>query len=250
MNNHLHTLIDELAKGKVHVLQQLSGLKSAADSIKTFPLLARNAVCFYAELESVPEIHVSPELVRLPYPSIWVEFGSPDRVELIGLFCLQYNNQIMVLSFGRSSLGWTYSGMYMVYEKSGESFVETNQGMDFDDFPLFRTAITVLCQYLGALNCCNVKRKEHSPDVALQKARAKRGKQPLFSTWSLEIDLERDSQERNDLGGSHSSPRVHLRRGHIKKSRKGNWWWVNAHMVGNKSLGMIHKDYKTCEVSQ
>jgi hypothetical protein len=43
-------------------------------------------------------------------------------------------------------------------------------------------------------------------------------------------------------GGTHASPRVHLRRGHIRRL-PGKNIWVNATIVGNSDLGVVIKDY-------
>lgn len=104
--------------------------------------------------------------------------------------------------------------------------------------------ICILLRFLTALNCCNVRRTEHKPDTALQKARAKRGKQPLFSYWTLDIDLDHAQTDRESMGGTHASPRLHLRRGHARQYAEGKYCWVQPHVVGNKKLGMVHKDYR------
>lgn len=95
--------------------------------------------------------------------------------------------------------------------------------------------------FLSALHCSNVRRQEHAPDVKLQKARARRGKAPLFSYWTLQLDGKSDRGA--DHGGTHASPRVHLRRGHPRQYAPGKWTWVQAHAVGNRAAGIVHKDY-------
>ena len=99
-----------------------------------------------------------------------------------------------------------------------------------------------VCLFLSALNCTNVSRTQHSPSERLQKARARRGKKPLFSFWTLEVAIPRDTTDEGDGSGTHSSPRVHLRRGHIKHRKTGYFWW-QPHAVGNKKHGMVMKDY-------
>jgi hypothetical protein len=104
-------------------------------------------------------------------------------------------------------------------------------------------AVVSVTRFLSALNCININRIEHKPSEKLQKARAKRGKQPLFSYWTLEIDLPKSRAAGEDYGGTHASPRVHLRRGHPRKYAPGKYCWVQPHVVGNKAAGMVHKDY-------
>lgn len=106
-----------------------------------------------------------------------------------------------------------------------------------------RHLIEAFYAYLIALNCCNIKRTEHKPEPSKQSVRRALGRQPLFSTWTLEIDLQRTESEMPGQGGTHASPRLHLRRGHARQHKPGLWCWVQPHVVGDKSLGMIHKDY-------
>ena len=93
------------------------------------------------------------------------------------------------------------------------------------------------------MNCSNIIKVEHNPDEKLQKARIKRGKKPLFSYWTLQLSIPNEREEGASLGGTHASPRVHLRRGHARQYAPGKYTWVQPCAVGNKSLGVIHKDY-------
>jgi hypothetical protein len=95
--------------------------------------------------------------------------------------------------------------------------------------------------FMICLNCSNIKRLEHKPDHALQKSRAKKGKLPLFSYWTLHLDGRSESGE--SLGGTHASPRVHIRRGHPREYTPGKFTWVQPAVVGNPRMGMVHKDY-------
>ncbi len=46
-----------------------------------------------------------------------------------------------------------------------------------------------------------------------------------------------------NFGGTHASPRLHLRRGHPRQYAPGKYCWVQPCVVGNKAAGMVHKDY-------
>lgn len=100
--------------------------------------------------------------------------------------------------------------------------------------------IMAVIQMVAALACRNVTQRVCSPDAALQKKRAKNGRLPLYSYRILEIDEGRAAS--GEMHGTHSSPRVHLRRGHIRRLPDRNVW-VNACVVGNKAMGMVAKDY-------
>lgn len=100
-------------------------------------------------------------------------------------------------------------------------------------------AVRVVLSLLAALSCKNVKECEIAPDARLQQKRLRNGKAPLYTYKTLVIG-EKGQVAR--IGGSHSSPRVHLRRGHIRRLPDKNVW-VNACVVGDKSKGIVHKDY-------
>lgn len=96
----------------------------------------------------------------------------------------------------------------------------------------------------AVMACSNVRTRDHKPDAALNKKRAKAGKVPLVSYKTLEIVVPNTRYEGGGSGGgTHASPRVHLRRGHIRKIADGRTVWVQACVVGSKH-GMVLKDYK------
>lgn len=100
-------------------------------------------------------------------------------------------------------------------------------------------AIVEMC---NVLECTNVTTSLLPVPERLNRKRAARGKPPFFSYYVLEI--RGDEQTRTpDAGGTHASPRLHYRRGHVRRLRSGRKTWVRPAMVGDKSRGMIVKDY-------
>ena len=97
-------------------------------------------------------------------------------------------------------------------------------------------------ELIEALSCSNVKAQLLEPvDVLKQARRAKDGKLPIYETKILTISGSVGSGEH--LGGTHSGPRQHLRRGHIRRLPTGNFW-VNSHLVGDPMKGRIEKSYQ------
>ena len=45
-------------------------------------------------------------------------------------------------------------------------------------------------------------------------------------------------------GGTHASPRLHDRRGHLRRLRNGKNVWVKPHKVGRAELGSVFHDYQ------
>ena len=82
------------------------------------------------------------------------------------------------------------------------------------------------------------------PPEKLNKSRIKKGKTPFFSYKVLTINSQKGNAPSNSNSkGSHSSPRIHLRRGHIRKL-ESKTVWVNACVVGDKKKGAVNKDYQ------
>ena len=72
--------------------------------------------------------------------------------------------------------------------------------------------------------------------------RIKKGKKPIYE-WKL-IDIKPKSS-RVCLGGTHSSPRQHQRRGHWRLIKKtGNKVWVKSCTVGSAENGVINHVYR------
>lgn len=55
---------------------------------------------------------------------------------------------------------------------------------------------------------------------------------------------EREWHEGPPLGGSHASPRTHLRRGHIRQHPTAGRIWVNSCVVNPTAIGTVNKDYR------
>jgi len=69
-----------------------------------------------------------------------------------------------------------------------------------------------------------------------------KGRIPLYE-WRT-IDIKPSKLKQDSQGGTHASPRLHDRRGHIRKLPNGNTCWVKACRVGNANKGTIFHDYK------
>lgn len=104
------------------------------------------------------------------------------------------------------------------------------------------SAVLELCE---ALSCSNVHHhvvEQINPTV--NERRIRDGKTPLYETRTLWIDVPgSDSGSSEHQGGTHRSPRQHLRRGHIRNLQSGKKVWVNATVVGSRDNGVINKAY-------
>lgn len=74
-----------------------------------------------------------------------------------------------------------------------------------------------------------------------QRLQAK-GKAPLFS-WHT-VNLKPPQPKQDYQGSTHASPRLHDRRGHLRRLANGKTCWVRACKVGDASKGVVFKDYE------
>ena len=101
-------------------------------------------------------------------------------------------------------------------------------------------AIVELC---NLLDCTNVETISLAPSAKLNRKRVAAGRPPLFEYRVLNLRSSGGSEHEN-MGTSHASPRLHYRRGHIRRLQNGRKTWVRPHMVGDASRGNVVKDYK------
>jgi hypothetical protein len=96
-----------------------------------------------------------------------------------------------------------------------------------------------VCQILANNH---VTTEDIEPDARESRIRRIKGKGPLYTYKTLVIGAPKKRQGVG--GGTHASPRSHLRRGFYRTSRKGVRHWVNATMVMGETPGFVHKDYQ------
>jgi hypothetical protein len=111
--------------------------------------------------------------------------------------------------------------------------------------------VSALLELSEALSCSNVHHKVIEPiNYTVNQRRIRDGKVPMYETRTLWIDVPEGSKDSGDWqGGTHRSPRQHLRRGHIRNLQTGKKVWVNAAVIGAKENGVIGKDYAIKELA-
>jgi hypothetical protein len=242
--NHLHEVVESKTR---------HGSESLSDDLvlggwEILHTGAQRAVCFdLGDLQGFVGMRFDEtNIARPPYADCWFEatFTPPNSTKphVVGLMLVtRQDGKIAGALAIRNSTGtWAIHSRMLIEDfcNAGTYKVAPAAGVDTDYAEGFFGTLQI---FLQALRCVNVERKRVTPPPKLQAARARRGKLPLFSYWTLEL---RPHAEAEQLGGTHSSPRLHLRRGHCREYALGKWCWVQPHVVGNKALGMVHKDYR------
>lgn len=245
MGCHLHDLIEAVQQNKILCLDPISD-EDFNEILRVFKVVAPQSICFdMGDIDEFPEIAPVYGLVKEPFADCWFElnFTHTDGTQIILGLLVVVRDKVQITSFRRKNKQWMIRGVIFVDSLSSTQNFEAFPAIEIvaNELKEHKLALTT---FLSALNCNNVKRIEHKPESKLQKARQKRGKQPLFSHWTLELSIPKSSQENANLNGTHESPRVHLRRGHPRQYAQGKWTWVQACVVG-KGKGIVTKDYFT-----
>ncbi len=107
----------------------------------------------------------------------------------------------------------------------------------------------VVASMCTLLECSNVVYATHPAPRKLNLKRRKRQREPFFEYKTLVIDPHKDRVITQGLvpHNLRRSPKLHLRRGHIRKLRSGSKTWVSQAMIGSKRRGMVLKDYEIRE---
>lgn len=213
---------------------------------------------------------------RLPYPNVALEWDVPDCESLAypgsgydfeqdsgydAVLCLASEEKVedrhvvvmylMCRAFSPEGKAWVPLNFGAVIYPEGAGvriFAQTNSGKTTGENSAVARAdvigeVSALVEFVAALACSNsIAADAPPPNPKLNAKRKKAGKTPFFSYKVLTIASQGSPTAGRPQGGSHGSPRVHLRRGHIRRLPERTVW-VNACVVGDKSKGFIHKDY-------
>lgn len=239
--NHLRELLESIESGVIEA-NAAFGRAELLECVREIRTEGCNAMCFFMGEEArMVGQSFDVRLFRLPFKTCWFEARCADG-SLFGVFARAAENGVRLIGWEKVSRGdWrlAWSASMNPAAEEGAASIVCRPG-DHASTLDSQGDIAFVAIFLSALNCSNVTRVQTAPNAKLQKARAKRGKLPLFSYWTLHLGCRSLGEP---MGGTHAGPRLHLRRGHPRQYQPGRFTWVEAHMVGNKAIGMVHKDY-------
>ncbi len=212
--------------------------------------------------------------VRLPFPKCVLEFGAVAnegaerpgiRCERRVVLCYEANGvcgcpvvSVLPISWSSSDERWVpapftveipmerrsdYSAAVVAIGEPGLKLFDR-----FGDDEAKKLALTdsslelqAVIEFSAAMSCTNVTTETLRPN---REARAARPASTLFDYHVLMIEPGREHATSEDRGGSHASPRTHLRRGHIRRLAWGPRVWVNSCVVNPTAIGTVNKDYR------
>lgn len=201
---------------------------------------------------SADEMQSQLQEVRLPYPLCYLEIPTVGAV-----LAREHENALLVhpfLTFG-GKVGTLPPEMMLLVDKRdgsicchGDDPALQAEWRDPKDQGVI-AVVSLICfaiRGLAVLNCSNVVCVENAPPSALNRKRMKSGRTPIYSYKTLHIKTNERKDPVQPIGsfGERHGPRLHLRRGHIRRLPSGSRTWVQSCMVGSMQEGMAMKEYR------
>jgi hypothetical protein len=250
---HLSEILDNYSHGNIQVASVMddeTGMKFKNVVLRRGP----TAICFdignTEGMVGLKEIH---SLIRLPYETCWFEgrlIDNQKKTTLFGFLSFEEIDdgvrKLVSIHFSRKLPDheeWIMRCSSFWYIKPNGMGQLDIGGHSDEKLAEWDTELhSILRTFLSVLNCSNVKQQQHLPPRAMRRHPGKG--HPLFSWWTLHLKLPNERTPSLPGGGHHASPRVHLRRGHIRRYQTGHYCWIQDMVVGKKELGIVHKDYR------
>ena len=220
------------------------------DEFNRLKLLINRSIKFEFDGKDTDGKEVEFSCFKLPYEYSYFECSTEQKA-VYGILLQQVNEDKILGSIIQDSVAGFFEPQlieFEVYCLEGGSLmlrcrntVETAEMYNENEA---KEAVTVcvgnVIRCCEIMNCSNVELVDNIPS-RLKQSRVKKGKTPLFEFKTLHIKSNNKKNIQKGYG-THKSPRVHLRRGHIRHLQSGITTWVQSCMVGSGD-GFVHKDY-------
>lgn len=174
--------------------------------------------------------------------------GNHERYEMMMLASGGDPEEGIVLDLSKGQPGkyTTFPPMVYLIEDGQIKYGPVDEG---DDLPrdVAEIMLATMSKWLESMDTgCESYRPEVKQTFTNRRKIAE-GKPPTYDWHTVIIQPAKPRFE--SQGGTHASPRLHDRRGHIRRLKSGKNVWVKAHKVGDASKGYVFHDYKIEEAS-
>lgn len=185
---------------------------------------------------------------RPPFPKCMVCYeGTSTNFQKMRMWMLvagQDPEEGIVLSVWRQPLGYVpVPSVSMFYIVNGD---EVGYGPIDENVKIDKEEAEMILGFVSAwYRSMATKKEAYVPVVAetfTNRRKIAQGKAPSYD-WST-VTIDSSITRSNSKGGTHASPRLHDRRGHLRRLKSGKNVWVRPCKVGDPSLGTIFHDYK------
>lgn len=169
--------------------------------------------------------------------------GSHERYEMMMLASGGDPEEGIVLDLSKGQPGkyTTFPPMVYLIEDGQIKYGPVDE---CDDLPrdVAEIMLATMSKWLESMDTgCESYRPEVKQTFTNRRKIAE-GKLPTYDWHTVIIQ---PAKQRSEIqGGTHASPRMHDRRGHIRRLKSGKNVWVKAHKVGDASKGYVFHDYK------
>ena len=241
-----------------------TGLRHLADTWNSRPVIldVQVAADYIATLGHVPFDVKSLPSIRPPWECALL--SCVDRIMPLSWLVWEVdNNEVRIAAFGHfnSYSRGTLANARVVLDETGRPqymMAEWQKRPEWASSDRWDYAGSLFTIPLEALAMCHVKWAEITDAVPLRRPggslslRPGKHKKPTYSYHTLKIDAVERFVNNVRTASKRTGSRVHLVRGHYKDFREkgvaGNpkargIYWTPAHIRGDKSQGMVAKDY-------
>ncbi len=183
--------------------------------------------------------------LQLPHPAVVFEVKdrSPERSALL-VYARQFEDRVEAAFVykDRRRRQWTDCLAHAVFAKPGWSEVTPNPRLGPNEASIYNEVATgIVWRALTILaHAGDAKTRKIKPALRRKFARAGvRG----WSWHQITIDPDRIRAARPSQGGTHASPRWHIRRGHWRRLADGRRIFIRQCQIGDPAKGGVIKDY-------
>lgn len=135
----------------------------------------------------------------------------------------------------------TIKGLAAVIQPTGSLYDDMYRGREEWAWADMSDEVMAVLELIEAMSCSNVTH-EAIPTPKQNKSSIKRGSLP-FDEYRVLVVKNARNKDCQTQGGTHGSPREHLRRGHIRILQTGKRIWINSCVVNAGIGGRIDKSY-------
>lgn len=186
------------------------------------------------------------ELPRLPHADVIFEVAEQDgKYDSHVVYARQVDDAVecAYLQRDKASGRWTDIVVYARFSEPGVAEVELNLRTSESDRDLYAQAATgIVWRALGILSANHEAEPREVP--RMRRRKLERGGVTGWTWTMVNIDTSRIQPKVASLGGTHASPRWHIRRGHWRNLADGRRVFVREAQVGDMSRGGVVKDYE------
>lgn len=232
-----HKLIENLSKNNPHFTHIYEGYLSQCVQFDC------------GDYEEIPKPSGTEfAFARPPFPRTVLQFDHTiEGIKFTSLAIYMQNDECenySLLICQNSGDEWNILFPVIISKNIDDSFNYKKLGYSEENMEVVKWYHAAALQIFYVMGCSNITTQNHAAPVALNKKRLRKGKPPLYEYKTLVLTLDAKSKPGESKGGTHASPRVHLRRGHIRKLDDFRRVWVQACVVVGSGNGMVAKDYK------